>query len=506
LPGRLTEVLRKIGQPKILLIGDLILDRYVWGEVQRVSPEAPIQVLDVISEEEARPGGAGSVALNLSHLGASVLCCSVTGDDENGTILKEKLEQAGVNAKAIYADRNRPTPVKTRYLGYVQSAHRAEQHLLRVDHEKRHPISKKLEERLARHIRRTVPSCNCVIIADYNKGLLTKRLLRETISSAKKARVPVVVDPRRPEKPEDNFTIYRGAFAITPNRFETQLATGVQVLNERSARKAGRRLVEKFKIQHAVITLDKDGIFLYSRGGNGKMFPTQPREVTDVTGAGDMVVAVIGLVVAGEGSCEDAARLANIAAGIEVGKMGVVPVGRQEIIRELHIQKGELSDKIIPFDEIDDVLRVHRQRKEKIVFTNGCFDILHAGHVRYLEFARAQGDLLVVGLNSDKSVRKIKGSKRPVVPERQRAEVLAGLASVDYIVLFDEPTPLKLIRKVKPDIIVKGEEWREKGVVGGGFVESRGGKVVFAPMVEGESTSGIISKILRLHGLEKGDG
>ncbi|MEW6358046.1 MAG: D-glycero-beta-D-manno-heptose 1-phosphate adenylyltransferase [Planctomycetota bacterium] len=494
MPGRLIELLENIRRPKIFVVGDLMLDRYVFGRVDRISPEAPIQVLKVEnSGDNIRPGGAGCVMLNLCHLDATVIACGVVGEDDAGVTLKNALRKAGASIHAILCDRHRPTPVKTRYLGYVQSAHRAEQHLLRVDEEETHEIPQALRERLVRHIKRAVPSCDAVVVPDYGKGLLSRAILKVVFDVARSAGIPVLLDPK-----QDDFSIYKGATVITPNRFETQMATGIAVTT-RSAPEAGQMLIRRHGFEHVFVTLDKEGMVVCPRKGRAIRIETTPREVADVTGAGDMVISVLGLAMAAGVDAISAAKLANVAAGIEVGKIGVAPVSRKEIVRELRLQRQDLSDKIMSHDEIEDVLRVYRQRNETIVFTNGCFDLLHPGHVQYLEFAKAQGDVLVVGLNTDRSVRGLKGEGRPVMTEGDRARVLAGLSSVDYIVFFDEPTPVKLIRKVKPDILVKGEDWRDKGVVGRDFVERSGGQVVLAPLAKGASTSHIIHRILELN-------
>jgi D-beta-D-heptose 7-phosphate kinase/D-beta-D-heptose 1-phosphate adenosyltransferase len=249
-------------------------------------------------------------------------------------------------------------------------------------------------------------------------------------------------------------------------------------------------------LQYAVITLDKDGILVVGRDGTETAIPTEPKAVTDVTGAGDMVISVLALAVGGGGTFEDAARLANVAAGIEVTKIGAVPVSGKEIINELMHKDRAQPTKVLPIAELARVLKAHRQRREKIVFTNGCFDLLHTGHVQYLDFARSQGDVLVVGLNTDRSVRIIKGDRRPILPQEDRAKLLAALESVDYVVLFDEATPLRLIRQVRPNVLVKGVDWRDKGAVGREFMEANGGKVIWAPLVEGHSTTGIVETIL----------
>jgi D-beta-D-heptose 7-phosphate kinase/D-beta-D-heptose 1-phosphate adenosyltransferase len=344
-------------------------------------------------------------------------------------------------------------------------------------------------------VERNVAKVGAVVVSDYNKGLLSPPVLRAIIHSSARHKVPVLLDPNRGR----DFSLYRGATAVTPNRFETEIATGITLADEASALAAARKLIRMLKLQYAVITLDKDGIYLCGRNGKGALIPplTEPKAVTDITGAGDMVISVLGLLVAGGVGFEDAARLANVAAGIEVTKIGVVPVSRMEIINELMFKHRFQPEKVLSAGDLARVLKTHRQRKEKIVFTNGCFDILHIGHVRYLDFARAQGDILVVGVNTDRSVRVLKGEHRPIVPQEDRARLLASLESVDYVTLFNEDTPLKLIRKVRPDVLVKGEDWRDKGVVGQDVVEAAGGKVALAPLVKGRSTTNVVETILR---------
>lgn len=491
MPARLSKLLAQIGRPKVLVVGDLILDSYVMGRVERVSPEAPIPVLEVLGEDH-RPGGAGCVAQNLSHLQARVLCCGIVGKDAAGAALLKDLEHAGVEKVAAFVDPERPTTRKIRYLGHVQTATRAGQQILRVDHESRHAISAEVQKKVLRFVEHAVRQVDAVVVSDYNKGLLSPQVLKALIQNSRRRKVPVLLDPNRGR----DFSLYRGVTAMTPNRFETQVATGIRVEDTATAHTAARRLVRELDLDYAVITLDKDGIFLLGRDGTELAIPTEPKDVTDVTGAGDMVISVLALVVADGGQMEDAARLANIAAGIEVTKLGAVPVSRQEIIAELMLRHRAQPKKVLSLAELLSVIKTHRQQREKIVFTNGCFDILHAGHVQYLEFAKAQGDVLVVGLNTDASVRAIKGAQRPFVPQEDRARLLAALESVDYVTMFDEPTPLQLIRKVRPDVLVKGADWRDKKVVGREFVEAYGGRVVLAPLVKGRSTTRIAETIV----------
>ncbi len=493
--NNLVHILSNIGKPNILIIGDFMLDKYVWGEVKRISQEAPIPVLNVISEE-IRPGGAGSVASNLSHLGANVCCYGVVGSDNEGKRLIDSLNDFDVETDGIVRDSDRPTTVKTRMMGHLQSAGRGIQQLLRVDYEKTDDIEEKKQDGIIKSIESRVKHVDIMLISDMNKGVLTKTVLESVIKLGKSHNVPVIVDPRL----TNDYTIYKGATAITPNRFETKLSTEISVTDLKSMRSAGNKLLEECLLEYVVITADKDGMFLCNRNGENVLIPTVPKDVYDVSGAGDMVLSVFGFVVGSGNSFENAAMIANIAAGIEVGKIGAVPISKSEILSELLGGTNPLYTKIKVLDELVDVLNKHKEKNEKIVFTNGCFDILHIGHIEYLKYSRQQGDILVIGLNTDRSVREQKGEKRPFVSEDERARLISALEDVDYVIMFDELTPDKLIRCVKPDVLVKGEDWREKGVVGRDFVESYGGKVVLAPFVNDVSTTDIVSRIL-----ERGD-
>jgi D-beta-D-heptose 7-phosphate kinase/D-beta-D-heptose 1-phosphate adenosyltransferase len=487
----LAHILSNIGRPNIMLVGDFMLDKYVWGEVNRISQEAPIPVLNVASEE-IRPGGAGSVASNLAHLGANVFCYGVIGNDNEGRLLLDNLNDLGVNTEGIVQDSDRPTTVKVRMMGHLQSAGKGIQQLLRIDYEKTEDIEEKKQEAIINKIEGKIQQVDIVLISDMNKGLLSRRILDAVIKSGKDHNVPVIVDPGLTK----DYGIYRGATAITPNRFETKLSTGIKITDVNSMKSAGRKLLEENLFEYIIITADKDGMFLYSRDGKCKLISTVPKDVYDVSGAGDMVLSVFGFVVGSKNSFEDAAMIANVAAGVEVGKIGAVPISKSEILSELMGGSNPLYTKIKVLDELEEILNRHRKENKKIVFTNGCFDILHVGHIEYLKFSRKQGDVLVIGLNTDRSVREQKGDKRPFVSEDERARLISALEDVDYVILFDELTPEKLIRRVKPDVLVKGEDWKEKGVVGREFVESYGGKVILAPLVKDVSTTDIVSRIL----------
>ncbi len=493
--NNLVHILSNIGKPNILLIGDFMLDKYVWGEVKRISQEAPIPVLNVTSEEN-RPGGAGSVANNLAHLGANVCCFGVIGSDNEGKRLIDDLNDLGVETDGIVQDPDRPTTVKTRMMGHLQSAGRGIQQLLRIDYEKTDHIEENKQDGIIKKIESKAKYVDIILVSDMNKGVLSKKLMEAVIRIGNDHDVPVIVDPRL----TNDYTIYKGATAVTPNRFETKLSTGINIIDAESMKSAGNKLLEKFLFEYVVITADKDGMFLCNRNGGNVLIPTVPKDVYDVSGAGDMVLSVFGFVVGSGNSLENAAMIANVAAGIEVGKIGAVPISKSEILSELLGGPNPLYTKIKVLDELEDALNKHRKNKQKIVFTNGCFDILHIGHIEYLKFSRQQGDVLVIGLNTDRSVREQKGEKRPFVSEDERARLISALEDVDYVIMFDELTPDELIKRVKPDVLVKGEDWREKGVVGREFVESYGGKVVLAPFVNDVSTTDIVSRIL-----ERGD-
>ncbi len=502
-PGFVPEesVVDKLSLPSakpvnVLVVGEVILDRYVWGEVSRISPEAPIPILHVHRREE-RAGNAAFVMANLRSLGADVHALSVIGQDSEGRRLQRLLKTWGINTDGIVASSKRPTIVKERFLGSVQSAGRAIQQLLRVDNEDTRTIPPTLERELIKKARAKLPSVQAVLVSDINKGLLTPQLLRAVIEGGRERGIPVVIDPRL----SADYSIYRGATVLTPNRFETETATGVAMTNPEAWRKAGEFLLDKLGLEACLITLDRDGMYLCQREGAGLHIPTTPREVYDVTGAGDVVLAVFGLMVALKENFVRAAALSNIAAGIEVSHLGAHVISRDELeegIKSRLASPHTLQDrKIVSIPELKRHLEKERSRGHRIVFTNGCFDLLHAGHVASLNFARAQGDCLVVGLNSDSSVRRLKGDSRPVYSAMERARMLAALESVDYVVIFDDLKAERIIREVEPDVLVKGEDYRGQTVDGAEFVLARGGQVVFAPLLAGRSTSQTISSIVQ---------
>jgi D-beta-D-heptose 7-phosphate kinase/D-beta-D-heptose 1-phosphate adenosyltransferase len=475
---------------RILVAGELVLDRYLWGEVSRISPEAPIPVMRVTRREE-KLGNAGFVMANLRALGAEVTALGLIGADRNGQRLREILDGLGVRTRSLVVDDGRPTIVKERMLGSVQTANRATQQLLRVDEELTYSISPAREAALKSRVARELKDADGVLISDLDKGVMTARLLRELIEGARRRRIPVIVDPGR----ERDFAIYRGATAITPNRYETEVATGMKLVDRDAWRAAAEALVKRLGLAACLITLDRDGMYLSERGGADEYIPTTPREVYDVTGAGDVVLSTFGLFIVAGLSFTAAATLANLAAGIEVGRLGTEVITRDDLERALRPEDGGYERKLVSDAELQAILERERRAGRQIVFTNGCFDVLHAGHIQLLSFARSQGDLLVVGLNSDRSVRALKGDGRPVYPAAERARILAALEAVAYVVVFDETRAERVIRKVRPDVLIKGEDWRGKGIDGGDFVESYGGRVVLAPLLAGRSTTATLERI-----------
>jgi len=492
MPEKLVEVIDNLGAPRVAVVGGFMVDRYVWGAVDRISPEAPVPVLKV-TEEEDRLGGAGRVLHDIAALGAKVDAIGVVGDDSPGHFFVNRLESLGIGTSGLIVDRNRRTTLKMRLMARAQ-------HAYRVDYDTDVGYSSLVEKRFLNKVVKKLAHLDALLISDYSRQLPSDRLIQRIINAAGRAGVPVLVDPARGA----DYSRYRNATVITPNRYEAAEAVAANLETLHDVEKAARRLVRSHGLQAAVITLDKDGLMVFSRRGKPVHVPTRPRAVYDVTGAGDVVLAVLGLVVAAGHDVVTAARIANAAAGIEVEKMGAVPVTLNELRLGMADLQQLAATKLKRVNELVPILNEHRARKEKVVLTNGCFDLIHAGHIAYMNFARAQGDVLVVGLNSDRSVRAIKGRGRPIQGEIERAMVLASLAHVDYVVIFSENSVLNLIKTLQPDVLVKGADYRERDVVGAGFVKGRGGKVVLAPYVNGMSTTDVIGKVLDRYGNKKG--
>jgi D-beta-D-heptose 7-phosphate kinase/D-beta-D-heptose 1-phosphate adenosyltransferase len=484
----LIDLVQNLGQPHVLVVGDVMLDRYVWGNTERISQEAPVILLHADKREE-RLGGASSVATMLRALGARVALVGVVGADFDAGRIRQLLTDLHINHEGVVTDADRPSSVKERYIGRAQ--HRHPQQMLRVDYEVRTPVPGPVEKRLGQVLANQVRQADIVLISDYDKGVCTPGLLAGAIAGARARGLRVLADPIRGE----NYAKYRGCSAMTPNRLEAGLATDRTLHDTVQALAAGAQLQEQLDLEAAIVTLDKDGMALVHRDGRRQVFPTRPRQVYDITGAGDMVLSVLGMALAAGADYDAAIRLANIAGGLEVEKIGVATVSRDEILRDLLRGGPAGNQKVVDRPRLCQEIDNRRRLGQRVAFTNGCFDLLHAGHIQYLQEARALADLLVVGLNSDASVRGLKGPGRPINPVEARATVLAGLQAVDFVTVFDAPTPLDLIQALRPDVLVKGADYRKEEVVGAAFVESYGGRLHLAPRRLGLSTTALLEKL-----------
>jgi D-beta-D-heptose 7-phosphate kinase/D-beta-D-heptose 1-phosphate adenosyltransferase len=484
----LIDLVGRLGAPHVLVVGDLMLDRYIWGNAERISQEAPVLLLHADRREE-RLGGASSVATMLRALGARVSISGLVGDDADGLRIRGILDELAIDHAGVMTAASRMSTVKERYIGRAQQRH--PQQIVRVDYETREPADSPLEKRLIDSMTAAIASADIVLISDYDKGVCTPNFLAAVIAVGKKRGIRVIADPIR----GSDYSRYRGCSAMTPNRLEAGLALGRKLETLPDALRGARDLRQQLDLEAGIVTLDKDGMALSHSDGRETIFPTRPRQVYDITGAGDMVMSVLAVSLAAGADYDAAIRLANIAGGLEVEKIGVATVTREEILTDLTRTTQASSRKTCSRERLVRELQQRRSEGARIAFTNGCFDLLHKGHVEYLEEARAQADVLVVGLNSDASVRSLKGPSRPVNDQDARAIVLAGLQSVDYVTVFDELTPLALIKAVRPDVLVKGADYQKEEVVGAPFVESYGGRVYLAPVRSGFSTSNTLRKL-----------
>jgi len=556
----LRDVLDRLAHPKILVLGDLILDRYTFGNAERVSPEAPVLVMRA-DDQQVRLGGAASVAFLLKALEAEVTLAGVVGDDAPAKTLKSLVSDAHVDGRLVRTDPSRPTTVKERFVG--RAADRHPHQLLRVDAESRESLGRDLELQLANEIVEVLREHDALLISDYAKGVCTVRLLAAVFTAARVAGIPSIVDPARIA----DYGRYQRATLVKPNRAEAELAANRRILDPCDALSAGQRLCRQHEFGAVLVTLDAEGMALVQDDDSQELFGTEPREVYDITGAGDMVLATLGLCLGSDLSLYESIRLANTAAGLEVERLGVAPITRQELATALvhpplplgegrgegvgggrgdgsaesrregageaqpdqnklttlppvvaglptepqpptaglpSVSKppraAEHAAKLTTLPDLLPLLAHYRLGNKTIIFTNGCFDLLHVGHVACLEQAAALGDILVVAVNSDASVRALKGAGRPIIPERDRATLIAALACVDHVLIFEEPTPHKLLEAIRPDILAKGATTSE--IAGHEVVEAYGGQVRrvgqpgAAPNV---STTAIIAQIYTAH-------
>jgi len=490
----LVDLVQRLGRPRVLVVGDVMLDRYIWGNAERISQEAPVILLRADTREE-RLGGASSVATMLQALGAQTSLVGIVGRDADGIRSQQILTDLGIDASGVVTDTARPTTVKERYIGRAQDRH--PQQMIRVDYENRAAVTGDVERRLIATAEDQLRHTDLVLVSDYDKGVCTPEVLARVIATARARGIKVIADPTR----GGDYSKYTGCSAITPNRLEAGLATDRTIATNEQALQSAAELRDRLGLEAGIVTLDKDGMALAHRDGHTGIFPTRQRQVYDITGAGDMVMASLGLALASGADYDSAIRLANIAGGLEVEKIGVVTVSRDEILADLLHAPFRTADripgaaKVVGLPNLLTELERRRAAGQRIAFTNGCFDVLHAGHVQYLAEARRQADCLVLGINSDASVRQLKGPTRPMNPVEARALVLAGLQDVDFVTIFADATPLSLLKAVRPDVLVKGADYRKSEVVGADFVESYGGRVHLADLRNGFSTTNLIERM-----------
>jgi D-beta-D-heptose 7-phosphate kinase/D-beta-D-heptose 1-phosphate adenosyltransferase len=466
-----------------LVLGDVMLDRFVYGNVKRISPEAPIPVM-TIERHADMPGGAGNVVRNLAALGASSTIVGVIGHDSWGLSLNAEFGRIPEVQAGLVVDGTRQTTVKTRYVGDGQQ-------VLRADRETLAALSTDTEKRVLAAYERALSETDIVILSDYGKGVLSDSIVRAAIIMARDAGKHVIVDPK-----SKNFAKYRGATVVKPNRNELQIACGFDCETDSQVEQGCRQILAEGDCDMLVVTRGKDGMSVVPSGGPAVHLRTTAREVFDVSGAGDTVAATLALALAAGGSIQEACTLANLAAGIVVGKRGTAVVTTGEIASVLRPFQNNVDDhKFFSYDRVVKLAHDWRMQGLTVAFTNGCFDLLHPGHVSLIDHARRTADRLIVGLNADESVRKMKGPARPVQGELSRATVLASLKSVDAVVIFAEDTPLKLIEGLMPDVLVKGADYSLDQVVGADIVMKRGGKVVLADLVSGHSTTSTVKRV-----------
>ena len=476
----LIPLLEAMQSPHVAVVGDFMVDRFIWGEANRVSPEAPVPVV-LAQQEECRPGGAGNVVANLIALGATVDCFGIIGDDESGRQLKTILQEMGADVSGLMDCPHRPTVEKTRVMAQNQQ-------MVRVDRES----SEKLDEQTQAQVLSALEnsSWDAVVVSDYAKGVVDPISVAVVLDLAQKRNKPSIVDPKQLRGLD-----CRGASVVTPNRNEAEIWAGRPFADLQDLQTWAPNLIKETGLSALLVTLGVDGMLLCEKDQVLNL-PTTARQVYDVTGAGDTVVAMLAFALAENANLASATHLANVAAGIAVGKVATATVSKAEVAAQL--ASANLSRKTLfsnQTDALGPALAELRKKASRLVFTNGCFDILHAGHVRYLFEARQLGDALIVGLNTDDSVQRLKGEDRPIQSEEDRAFVLAALECVDLVIAFADDTPATLIEQVQPQVLVKGGDWREEDVVGAEFVRGQGGQVRILDLLPGRSTTSVVERI-----------
>ena len=463
--------------PKILVVGDLMVDYYLWGSSDRISPEAPVPVVSVNNENRVL-GGAGNVVNNLKALNAEVDVISVVGECDVSTELKSLLNEIEIDTQYLTTEPKRISSKKTRIIA-------AQQQVVRYDQENSTEITETSQKTLLSNFRKRITDYDCLLLSDYGKGVLTDELTQQLIKIAKQHSVKILVDPKGL-----NYSKYKGVHLLTPNKKEASEATGILISDDASLACAIKQLKEDYELDVSLITLSEQGVAVYD--GELRNHPTLTREVFDVTGAGDTVLASLGFALSCELDIDEAVKFANLAAGVVVGKIGSATATLNEIIEyETSLNKSTSDAHIKTLNEITALSEELKTRGKKIVFTNGCFDLLHAGHIRYLEASKNFGDVLILGLNSDRSVAALKGVGRPINAQIDRAYILAALEAVDYVVIFDDDTPYHLINAIKPHTLVKGGDYEGQDVVGQDIAQ----ELKLIQFVDGKSTTKTIEKI-----------
>ncbi|MCP4549001.1 MAG: D-glycero-beta-D-manno-heptose-7-phosphate kinase [bacterium] len=483
---RVRELLSAMTDAQVLVVGDLMLDVYLQGNVERISPEGPVPVVDV-RERELRLGGAANVARNIKALGGRPRLLALIGRDESGAELSALLTKREIGDADLVIDETRPTTVKTRVMGDRQQ-------ICRYDLESRTPASGEALKGLRESALALLPEVNAVVLSDYGKGVMVDEFVAEIVKGARAQGIPIVVDPK-----EGHFAAYRGVDLVTPNKVEAGGSFGIPIRSDEDLETVGRGLLDRLQARALMITLGEEGIALFEKGQPRRTFPAEARQVFDVTGAGDTVVSLLALALGAGATLSEGARLANHAAGIVVGRIGTASVAPDEILTAcmgdiLGADREAAGGLVVELPAAVAWVEKQRALGRKIVFTNGCYDLLHFGHHAILNGAARQGDLLVVGINSDASVKRLKGDSRPVNGLVERAGLLAHLRSVDLVVPFEEDTPLALIRAIKPDVLVKGDEYSDDAIVGAQDVKSWGGRIYRFPMQQGYSTTLMLKK------------
>lgn len=464
-------------KPRILVIGDLIIDHYLWGSCERISPESPVPVIN-IERESSVLGGAGNVVNNLCSLGANVDIISVIGECDVSYELKEMLSAINVETKYLISQKDRITSKKSRIIA-------ANQQVVRYDIEITEEIDQNAQKSLINYFKELVHKYDVILLSDYGKGILTYELTQSLISIAKKNQKKILIDPKGKD-----YSKYTGAFLLTPNKKEASEATNILINSHKTLKEASILIKEKFNLDISIITLSEDGVAIFDK--ELVIHPTVAKEVFDVTGAGDTILASLGFAISCDIEINKAVEFANLASGVVVGKLGSATASLNEIIEyESSLNKSSSDKHIKTWDEINYIVKELKTKNKKIVFTNGCFDILHFGHIKYLEKSKSFGDILIIGLNSDNSVRKIKGKDRPINNQEDRSHILASLEVVDYLVIFDDVSPIDLIKLIQPDILVKGGDYENKAIVGSEIAQ----KTKLVKFIDGKSTTNIIKRI-----------